>query len=59
MTRDDDNFVGVGDGAATNVADDTSDQKELAMPTGLFPFPAPSTRRRILSAQVRTHGGHT
>jgi hypothetical protein len=31
----DDNFVGVGDGAVINIADDTSNQKEPAMPTGL------------------------
>jgi hypothetical protein len=52
MTRGDDNFVGVGDGAVIDVADDTSDQKEPAMPTGLFPFPIPSARRRMLSAQT-------
>ncbi|MGA7135352.1 MAG: hypothetical protein WBZ15_23980, partial [Mycobacterium sp.] len=31
----DDNFVGVGDGAVVSIADDTSDQKETATPTGL------------------------
>jgi hypothetical protein len=52
MTRGDDNFVGVGDGAVIDVADDNSDQKEPATPTRLFPFPIPSARRRMLSAQT-------